>query len=498
MAFFEASLIVFPDRRNRFASVATRIQVPGRFPVNLRLVIRRALRRAEGALAKDRDNLAAHFDSESTTGFLAEEEAFDRRLLWRVGSWGFAAIGAVAVAVMANQSALTLRRDQVAAADVARQAQQLQTLAKESHNETRRLAAAIDTLNGDRDRLYSRVTTLEQGMDSVTGAIAKQPAAPASMPPTAAATHTPPPAAPAIAAAATTTPAAPDRPAMADKAPVSAEGKAPVSAEKPPAVMEKPPAAVADKKPAPAPRPQAALEKPPAAEPAPPAAASAAPAASPMTAAAAASAVDAKAAAPAADRPRVAALDPPASKATDTVKPPTARDVTAAPIVPLVVTPDPDADTDDEASAPKAQVQRTEFGVDLGAANSVNGLRALWRGLLKSKANAPLATLRPIIVIKEGGNGLGMQLRLVAGPLNDAGTAARICASLSLVQRTCETAIYDGQQLALKADEPAAGKPAHPHRRLAPKRAAAPPAPVVEEKKPEPSTISSMFRRNSQ
>jgi len=288
MAFFEASLIVFPDRRNRFASVATRIQVPGRFPVNLRLVIRRALRRAEGALAKDRDNLAAHFDSESTTGFLAEEEAFDRRLLWRVGSWGFAAIGAVAVAVMANQSALTLRRDQVAAADVARQAQQLQTLAKESHNETRRLAAAIDTLNGDRDRLYSRVTTLEQGMDSVTGAIAKQPAAPASTPPTAAATHTPPPAAPAIAAAATTTPAAPDRPAMADKAPVSAEGKAPVSAEKPPAVMEKPPAAVADKKPAPAPRPQAALEKPPAAEPAPPAA----PAASPMTAAAAASAVE--------------------------------------------------------------------------------------------------------------------------------------------------------------------------------------------------------------
>lgn len=466
-------------------------------------MIRRALRRAEGALAKDRDNLAAHFDTESTTGFLAEEEAFDRRLLWRVGSWGFAAIGAVAVAVMANQSALTLRRDQVAAADVARQAQQLQTLAKESHNETRRLAAAIDTLNGDRDRLYSRVTTLEQGMDSVTGAIAKQPA---SVP--AAATHTPPPAsanaapaaaAPAIAAATTTTPTAPDRPAMADKAPGSAEGKPPPPPERPIAVVEKPPAVVADKKPPPAPpRPQAVSERPPAAETVPPAAASAAPAASPMTAAAAASAADAKAATPAADKPRVAALDPPASKATDTVRPPTAKDVTTAPIVPLVVTPDPDADTDDEAGAPKAQVQRTEFGVDLGTANSVNGLRALWRGLLKSRANAALAALRPIIVIKESGNGLGMQLRLVAGPLNDAGTAARICASLSLVQRTCETAIYDGQQLALKADEPAAGKPAHPHRRLVPKRAAAPPPPVVEEKKPEPSTISSMFRRNSQ
>jgi len=35
----------------------------------------------------------------------------------------------------------------------------------------------------------------------------------------------------------------------------------------------------------------------------------------------------------------------------------------------------------------------------------------------------------PIIVIKEGGNGSGMAAALVAGPLNDAGAAARICAS---------------------------------------------------------------------
>ncbi|WP_338824826.1 hypothetical protein [Bradyrhizobium septentrionale] len=92
-------------------------------------------------MAKDRDNLAADFDTESTTGFLAEEEALDRRMLWRLGSWGVAAVGAVIVAVLANQSALTLKRDQLAASDIARQAQQLQTLAKESHNETRRLAS---------------------------------------------------------------------------------------------------------------------------------------------------------------------------------------------------------------------------------------------------------------------------------------------------------------------------------------------------------------------
>ncbi|UGA46955.1 hypothetical protein HU230_0013300 [Bradyrhizobium quebecense] len=459
-------------------------------------------------MAKDPDNLAADFDTESTTGFLAEEDAFDRRMLWRLGSWGVAAVGAVTVAVMANQSALTLRRDQVAASDIARQAQQLQTLAKESHNETRRLASAIDTLNSDRDRLYSRVTTLEQGLDSVTGTIAKQPVAAVPAPPTPAASPATPPAsansapavaAPTVAAVATTPPAASDKPVATDKVVASIDSKAPAPAEKPVAAAEKPMAA--DKKPAAAAsRPQVAAEKPSAPESLPPVSASAPAVASPMSAAAAAASTDevkaaAPAATPAADKPLMASRDPAPSKATEAAKPPTSSDVNAAPIPPLMITRDPDSDVEDEA--PKAQIQRTEFGVDLGTANSVNGLRALWRGLLKSKANAPLAALRPIIVIKENGNGLGMQLRLVAGPLNDAGTAARICAGLSLVQRTCETAIYDGQRLALN-EPPAGAKPALPHRRAAPRRTVAPPQPVAEEKKPEPTTISSMFRRNSQ
>ncbi|WP_342722039.1 hypothetical protein AAFG07_22210 [Bradyrhizobium sp. B097] len=462
-------------------------------------------------MAKDPDNLAADFDTESTTGFLAEEDAFDRRMLWRLGSWGVAAVGAVSIAVMANQSALTLRRDQVAASDIARQAQQLQTLAKESHNETRRLASAIDTLNGDRDRLYSRVTTLEQGLDSVTGTIAKQPvvAVPAPPPTPAAAPATPPAsanlapavAAPAVAAVATTPPAASDKPAATDKVVASIDSKAPAPVEKPVAATEKPMAA--DKKPAAAAsRPQVAAEKPSAPESSPPVSASAPSVASPMSAAAAAASTDeikpaapAPGAKPAADKPLMASRDPAPNKATEAPKPPTSSDVNAAPIPPQVITPDPDSDVEEDA--PKAQIQRTEFGVDLGTANSVNGLRALWRSLLKSKANAPLAALRPIIVIKENSNGLGMQLRLVAGPLNDAGTAAKICAGLSLVQRTCETAIYDGQRLALN-EPPAGARPALPHRRAALRRTVAPPQPVAEEKKPEPTSISSMFRRNSQ
>ena len=80
----------------------------------------------------------------------------------------------------------------------------------------------------------------------------------------------------------------------------------------------------------------------------------------------------------------------------------------------------------------------------------------MWRGLLKSRSNAPLATLQPIIVIRESNTGLGMQLRLVAGPLSDAAAAAKICAAMIESQRACETAVFDGQRLAMKPEEPPA------------------------------------------
>jgi hypothetical protein len=189
--------------------------------------------------------------------------------------------------------------------------------------------------------------------------------------------------------------------------------------------------------------------------------------------------------------------DPAASRLVEPGKAP--GPVIAGPIPDIVASTSPDMDAD-EATAPKISLQRTEFGVDLGTANSVNGLRMLWRGLLKSRSNAPLAALRPIIVIKEGTNGLGMQLRLVAGPLNDAGAAARICAILTENNRACETAIFDGQRLSVQSEDPppTAAKPNYRRRPVA-KRAAA----VVEEaKKPEPpppattqTTVSSFFNR---
>jgi len=446
-------------------------------------------------MAKNPDRLAARFEAENTggllSGFLAEEDVFDRRALWRLGSWGAASVGAVVLAVYANQSSIALHHERVAvSADLAQQAQQIQFVAKEGESEARRLAAAIETLNGDRDRLYSRVTGLEQSLESVTGAIAKQQAAasPAAAP--VVATTEPPPAQP---SAPVLSPVATTAPKGTEKAPAPVISPlaiaAPKAADKPSSTAA-PPDAV--------PTTVGSLTL----KPSNPPAATATPAMVP--------------AAPlVAEKSMMGPPDAAAAKLIESEKPDKpakpekpANVFTAAPMPEVVAATSPSDNAEPDAAnapAPNLAVQRTEFGVDLGGANSVGGLRALWRGLLKSKSNAALTTLRPIIAIKEGSNGLGMQLRLIAGPLGDAAAAAKICAGLTENNRSCETAVFDGQRLAMTADEPvAADKPvtAKPaitrsfsRRHGSQKRVA------VEEpaKKPDPppSTLSSFFRHQN-
>jgi hypothetical protein len=439
-------------------------------------------------MARNSDQLAGHFETGNTggvmSGLLAEEDVFDRRALWRIGSWGVGAVGAVVLAVLANQSQLSLRREQVAAADLTRQSQQLQSFAKETTNETRRLASAVDTLNGDRDRLYSRVTVLEQGLDSVTGAIARQRAPVAPPQPQPQAVAAPSPAASPVAA----------EPKVAAQNPAPAPSPSP-AAPPPVAAPVATTMAMLPAKPADKPQPAAAAEQAPAAV------AAGAPkvADPPQPAPPPAPLVSAKS--------MMAPPDPAATKLVEPEQP--AKAITAAPMADVVASAPPaeKAEEDTPAAAPEAPaadvaVQKTEFGVDIGGANSVPGLRALWRGLLKSRSNAALTRLRPIIVIREGNNGLGMQLRLVAGPLSDAAAAAKICAGLMENKRPCETAVFDGQRLAMRPDEHQIGEPgaaaakpapeARPalHRRFSAKRASNDDA----AKKPDTvSTLSSFF-----
>jgi hypothetical protein len=393
-------------------------------------------------MAKDRDNLAERFDTDSggwQAGFLAEEDDLDRRSLWRLGFWGVGSVAAVVVAVMASQSSIGLRRDQIASADLARQSQQIQSVAKDSQAEARRLASAIDTLNGDRDRLYSRVTVLEQGLDSVTGSIARQNSATASPQP-----------------AASRPSASEPQSAQQDPPPVAAAPATTVAA------LSEKPRDVGTRRP----------ESVPLAN---------------STASAEPKAANASAVTPATPlMPSKSMMAPPDPAAAKLIVPEQPPEVITATPVPETVAAAPTSDPASSNAASEIAVQRTEFGVDLGAANSIDGLRALWRGLLKS--NATLTSLRPIIVVKERNNGLGMQLRLVAGPLSDAAAAAKICAALIESGRACATSVFDGQRLAIKTDD------ATPAARPARKRSGAKRVSSEEQPaKPKSSTPSSLF-----
>ncbi len=380
-------------------------------------------------MAKDSDPLADAFGDKETgglfSGLLAEESTFDRRMLWRLGSWGLCAVGAVVVAVMANQAQLGWRRDQVASADIARQSDRLQVLTKESQLEARRLASAIDTLNTDRDRLYSRVSVLEQGLDSVTGAIAKQSAtsqqAPASKPQDMPVATTQPAApAPDVAPVASTAASLVDKPRTGGKESKEASNKDSSNKD------SSKEAAKDQSNPPPQTAAAASLmpQSPPAAS---------AQQALPLVA----------------SKSLMAPPDPAASKLVQPETTEKKPEAAPAPTEVAAVSAKPQETTEPET--PAIAVQQTRFAIDLGSANSVDGLRALWRGL--SKSNPEIAALRPIIMIKEGSNGLGMQLRLGAGPLVNAAAAAKLCAGLAESERHCETTVFDGQRLSMRGTD---------------------------------------------
>ncbi|EKS40422.1 hypothetical protein [Afipia clevelandensis] len=366
-----------------------------------------------------RDDLADDDGAGWITRFLAEEDEFDGRSMWRLASWGVGSVGVLIIAIMATRSPAAINRDQLASAELARQSQQVQWIAKESQNKARELAAAVATLNGDRDRLYARVTVLEQGLDSVTGALAKPSAA--ALPPI-------PVAAPALVQAAVSTPPF-DPEQIGPSRPIEAKAEAKAVPSAPPPRV----APVSTAAPAPAPAPSPTPAKP----------------------------VEQKAETP-----------PPEPAPTVTAAIPASEPVTAE-------------------SQPANIVRKTEFGVDLGGAKSIEGLRAVWRGALKVYAKQ-LEPLQPVIVVRERHDGLGMQLRLVAGPLSDAAEAARLCAGfLTESNRPCETAVYEGQRLSMVSEQPEAKQPeARPHRSKRKSRQRTEAAP---EERPKPSAFSSFF-----
>jgi hypothetical protein len=161
-------------------------------------------------------------------------QSFEMRALLRLAAWGGAAAGALMLAVL---SAYWTSGSRTAIAMVApgdpRTAvitTQLAARSNELEAEARRLSEAVTTLTADRERLITRITSLERSLEDVTGSIKRQTTA---APPAATAG---PPALPAIAFA----------PAPLAGGPPPRQGPKDAEAATPPPAPEQPPAQLAN------------------------------------------------------------------------------------------------------------------------------------------------------------------------------------------------------------------------------------------------------------
>jgi hypothetical protein len=98
---------------------------------------------------------------------------------------------------------------------------------------------------------------------------------------------------------------------------------------------------------------------------------------------------------------------------------------------------------------PASKATKTEFGLDLGSASTVEALRTAWTAALR-RHGMLLEGLRPLVQMRERPRPGGMEFRLIAGPIPNAATAARLCATMTGSGAVCAPAVFDGQRLAVR------------------------------------------------
>jgi hypothetical protein len=97
---------------------------------------------------------------------------------------------------------------------------------------------------------------------------------------------------------------------------------------------------------------------------------------------------------------------------------------------------------------PEPVSARSEFGVDIGGGPTLASLRVAWDRIKRNHASL-LDGLRPVIAIRDNRGGQ-VELRLIVGPIANAATAARLCASLASAGLSCQPTMFEGQRLALR------------------------------------------------
>jgi hypothetical protein len=111
--------------------------------------------------------------------------------------------------------------------------------------------------------------------------------------------------------------------------------------------------------------------------------------------------------------------------------------------------PDPLAANQPAGDAAAVAPTRAGYGVDIGSGLTIQALRTRWAAI-RSAHPEVLDGLEPILSVREIPRANHVELRLVAGPLPDAGAAAQLCASLTPLGLFCQPAMYDGQHLAVR------------------------------------------------
>jgi hypothetical protein len=299
-------------------------------------------------------------DGGSATGGMMdahENIPADKVGLVRLTSWATAATVAITVAALASLSATGSQRLDAAVASLtggeARQlTAELAARSTEVEAERRRLNEAIRLLASDRDRLLTRVGSIERNLDDITGSISRQSAPPRAMPESSS-----------------------------------------LQPDKTEAAPEQAPPAVA-----------------------------------------------------ATQRRRPADLPPWLANAPEPWPSPTVATEIAPPPPPAPTPPARLAAIPAEAPPPPPSATRTEFGVDIGSGSNMDEVKALWNAA-KAHHGRLIGNLRPIVAMREDRTG-AVDMRLIVGPLTNAGAAAKLCASLGAADVMCSTRPYEGQRLA--------------------------------------------------
>jgi hypothetical protein len=148
-----------------------------------------------------------------------------------------------------------------------------------------------------------------------------------------------------------------------------------------------------------------------------------------------------------------------AARATPPAAAPVPPALSAPPIAstpPVETTPTKSAPDEEVTSSltmppqqPAAGAAKTEFGLDLGSATTVEALRTAWTAALR-RHGPLLEGLRPVVQMRERPRPAGMELRLIAGPVPSAAAAARLCISMTAAGAICAPSVFEGQRLAVR------------------------------------------------